>query len=217
MSEDQDTKFCPRCKETKPRTEFYKRKDRRDGLVAYCKPCTCAKTVACARKNPEKARLRTAKWRKNNPTRERAIRKKYYDNNKEKRAQATRKWRAKNVEHLREYERQRRLKDPDGIEAKNAAYFARLKAAEGSFTPKEWQQLCEKYAHCCAYCGKHTRLTRHHVVPLIRGGSNFISNIAPACRSCNSSIGTKIVQPPPSSFDELLNGKDADTCLNSTL
>jgi hypothetical protein len=32
-------KRCSGCKETKPTTEFYKSKDRKDGLDNYCKPC----------------------------------------------------------------------------------------------------------------------------------------------------------------------------------
>ena len=40
----------------------------------------------------------------------------------------------------------------------------------------------------CAYCRcglDEKTATRDHVVPLARGGSNDISNIAVACASCN--------------------------------
>lgn len=36
-----------------------------------------------------------------------------------------------------------------------------------------------------------TRLTADRVIPLSRGGSNFIENIVPACGSCNSRKGTR--------------------------
>ena len=63
-----------------------------------------------------------------------------------------------------------------------------LKGSIGSFTPQEWDSLIEVYKHRCAYCGKKTkRLTVDHIIPLSKGGENFISNIIPACSYCNSS------------------------------
>jgi 5-methylcytosine-specific restriction endonuclease McrA len=41
----------------------------------------------------------------------------------------------------------------------------------------------------CRYCHKKTppaELTMDHIVPLIRGGKSTRSNIAPACKECNS-------------------------------
>ena len=32
-------KKCYRCKETKPKDQFFKNKSQKDGLVGYCKPC----------------------------------------------------------------------------------------------------------------------------------------------------------------------------------
>lgn len=44
----------------------------------------------------------------------------------------------------------------------------------------------ETYAGRCAYCGYEAKLHADHRMPLVRGGSNTIDNILPACRSCNS-------------------------------
>lgn len=38
----------------------------------------------------------------------------------------------------------------------------------------------------CAYCHAPAE-TVDHVVPLVRGGTNYEGNLVPACRSCNSS------------------------------
>lgn len=38
-SSNQKLKYCPKCGETKPFSDFYKNKARTDGLTAYCKPC----------------------------------------------------------------------------------------------------------------------------------------------------------------------------------
>lgn len=39
----------------------------------------------------------------------------------------------------------------------------------------------------CIYCREHLADTVDHVIPLVRGGSNYEGNLVPACRSCNSS------------------------------
>lgn len=63
---------------------------------------------------------------------------------------------------------------------------ARENDAKGSHTLAEWQSILKQHPSC-AYCGRtDCKLTRDHVVPLSKGGSNYISNIVPACQSCNS-------------------------------
>jgi 5-methylcytosine-specific restriction endonuclease McrA len=60
-------------------------------------------------------------------------------------------------------------------------------------TEAEWIALCKKYNDRCVCCGKKTKLTLDHVVPLSLGGSDTIENIQPLCGSCNSKKHTKIV------------------------
>ncbi len=65
----------------------------------------------------------------------------------------------------------------------------RVRGAEGSFTLQEWEEVKQKHNNCCAKCGKHesvAKLTRDHIKPISKGGSNYISNIQPLCASCNS-------------------------------
>lgn len=44
----------------------------------------------------------------------------------------------------------------------------------------------------CAYCSGSFD-TVDHIIPLMRGGDNMETNLAPACRSCNSSKGSKLL------------------------
>lgn len=44
----------------------------------------------------------------------------------------------------------------------------------------------------CSYCGKLCE-TVDHIVPLNRGGDNQRDNLTPACRSCNSSKGDRLL------------------------
>ena len=73
---------------------------------------------------------------------------------------------------------------------------ARILGAEGTFTAQEWEEVKKKYNYCCAYCLQSedvVKLTKDHIIPLTKGGSNYITNIQPLCRSCNSSKYNKIL------------------------
>jgi 5-methylcytosine-specific restriction endonuclease McrA len=59
-------------------------------------------------------------------------------------------------------------------------------AAEGSFTTQEWLALLETHGYRCTYCGVGGPLEPDHRISLARGGTNYIENILPACRRCNT-------------------------------
>jgi 5-methylcytosine-specific restriction endonuclease McrA len=63
---------------------------------------------------------------------------------------------------------------------------------EPGHTEREWQRLLARHQGKCAYCGAPAT-EREHVVPLSRGGSDFIGNILPACRSCNNQKNNKFL------------------------
>lgn len=73
--------------------------------------------------------------------------------------------------------------------ANGAAYRARRSNAPiNDFTAAQWREMQAVFDHRCAYCGKRAKghLTKDHITPLIQGGSHTLSNIVPACSSCNS-------------------------------
>lgn len=73
---------------------------------------------------------------------------------------------------------------------------ARKYNAEGHFTEEEWSLLKRQYHHRCLCCGRSEpdiKLTKDHIIPLTKGGTNWILNIQPLCRSCNSKKHNKIV------------------------
>jgi 5-methylcytosine-specific restriction endonuclease McrA len=54
-------------------------------------------------------------------------------------------------------------------------------------SPQQWAALCDRWGGC-AYCGATDRpLQKDCVLALSRGGRYTLSNIAPACASCNAS------------------------------
>lgn len=61
----------------------------------------------------------------------------------------------------------------------------------------ERQQVYEKCAGHCAYCGcelEYKAMQVDHMKPLHIGGSDVMSNMLPACRSCNHYKGTLDVE-----------------------
>lgn len=89
--------------------------------------------------------------------------------------------------------------------AHERAFLGKVKRRQanpkGSHTFKEWIELLVKHDNKCFYCGVRMtkkaglrQRTRDHIVPISKGGSDDISNIVPACRSCNSSKSTKTLE-----------------------
>lgn len=60
---------------------------------------------------------------------------------------------------------------------------------EHDLTPTQWAALKQAWKGC-AYCGTtESRLERDCVLPISRGGRYTLTNVVPACKSCNTSKG----------------------------
>ena len=73
--------------------------------------------------------------------------------------------------------------------------------AEGSHTYGEWELLKKQYGYVCPCCGEKEPfnqrvkyLTQDHIIPLSKGGSDYIENIQPLCMHCNLTKHTKIIK-----------------------
>lgn len=53
-------------------------------------------------------------------------------------------------------------------------------------TEAEWGALVAAWSGC-AYCGAHGPLQKDCMLPISRGGRYTVSNVVPACGSCNAS------------------------------
>ena len=123
------------------------------------------------RRNPQKAREAMRRWRKNHPDQHNAEGRDYYARHKERLAPYF-------AAYVRAHKELR--------QAIRARRRSRELSAEGNHTTEEWIALLQRYEYRCAYCGADGPLEPDHRIPLARGGTNFIENILPACRRCNS-------------------------------
>lgn len=163
------SKRCPRCNETKPLSDFHRKKTTKDGLCCWCKECNCANARG---------------WRNNNLEKHRERARKYGNLHKEARATRSKRWRQKNPERYKlrrdawrveNRERDRLLKTLDNHRRRGA----QAEADEVKIIRRD----------PCAYCGDPGG-TVDHIVPIIDGGPGDWANIAGACLSCNSAKST---------------------------
>lgn len=70
--------------------------------------------------------------------------------------------------------------------------YAKEKNAIGNHTLIEWNKLKDSYGNKCAYCKSEVKLTKDHIIPLSKNGTDYIENIQPLCKSCNSKKYNKI-------------------------
>ena len=162
---------------------------RRASKAAYrSKPENVAKERAgyrawCAA-NPEKKRAANTAWREANPDHPRdpeaarVYSAEWYQRNKERRAATAATWRRENPERQSEYRKRRR---------------ARRLGSEPDLTLEQWLEVLEEFDYKCAYCSADGDLEQDHVWPVSRGGRHTKDNMAPACRSCNASKGSKLL------------------------
>lgn len=176
--------------------------------------------------NKERHKITSDKWKKKNSEKCIMYAKKYRDNNKEKRLGLQRAWRSNNKEKMREYDRKYYWRDPEAARAKrhnqywaapekyrkrsndwqrahpelnrvwSLNYWARKKAAEGSFTAEDIQNLYVLQWARCYYCTISIEEKYHidHMTPITRSGSNWVDNLCLACPRCNLTKHTQTAE-----------------------
>lgn len=164
-----DRKRCPQCKTIKDRIDFSPRNFLTPGDP--CRECAYARTSKWASANRERINATIRKNRARHPEKSRA---------------ACRKWREANRDKSRASSLAYAKAHPDKNCEAQRRRILRLRAVRGSHTIEEWRLLCAKFDQRCVCCGETGQLTRDHIIPIIKLGSDSIDNIQPMCRFCNS-------------------------------
>lgn len=94
------------------------------------------------------------------------------------------------------YHRNYCRRHPRRISHLKARRYAREKGAIGSHTLQEWEDLKIEFDNKCAFCRKKVKLTKDHIIPLSENGTDYIDNIQPLCKNCNSKKWKNIYENP---------------------
>lgn len=178
-------KTCTKCGETKPLEDFYAKR-------GTCKICFGARQAIYRSENREAERQRSARHYAETRDARLEYARQRWPSVAEVRREQQKVWRENNRELYLETQRRWREENPQILRMHRARRRGRLAAADTqAFTQME---LLEHYAAMgydgCAYCGG---LYEHddHIIPLFRGGTHTLDNLAPACAKCNLSKGGK--------------------------
>lgn len=137
----------------------------------------------------EKNKARNAK-RLLDPEPLRAAERARYAANAEKYRTKTRFWLENHPGYSTEKHREWRNANPDKSSANDRNKRARKRKAEGTHSAADIAEILRLQKGRCAICGlrlKSSDTTADHIVPVVKGGTNYRRNIQLACRSCNSS------------------------------
>lgn len=86
----------------------------------------------------------------------------------------------------------------------------KIKNPRGRKNDRSIKLLFRYYKHVCQYCYMDKATTLDHIVPGSRGGSNALTNLTPACTTCNERKDNKLLAPKK----EMVLLQQAQVCAN---
>lgn len=201
------TKICSTCRGEYLASNVYFGNHRgfKDGLSYVCKKCKSIKDKEYSQTNRgreshrkaglkyiQKHKEKLKQYRLKNKEKLKKMKEQYYQKNKKYIKIKTKEWKINNKEKVRFYAKKRR---------------SAKRGSVGFHTIEEWNQKKIEYKNKCAYCGieekdlnkkfedpRWHKFTEDHVIPITKGGTDYINNIVPACQACNSSKHNKLLQ-----------------------
>lgn len=144
--------------------------------------------------DPERYRGFAKAWREANPEKRASDKRQYYLKNKDTITFKNKAYVEANPEKVAARQSAWREANPGKVRVNSHRRRTLELNAEGSFTALEWEAKLALYRGKCHWCHKKIKGTPHadHVIPLAKGGTNYINNIVPSCATCNFSKGAKL-------------------------
>ena len=166
------------------------------------RPCkhghVCERSVGngcmeCSRIQSRTSHSTGSDWQTQHPKEHKEYLRKYQEAHHDDLADKHSKWREDHLESLREAKAVWYRANKATVLARVKTRKARLKGADGSFSADDVAKLLTQQHGCCAVCKCSIYNGYHidHIIPLIRGGSNWPANLQLLCLKCNLSKGTK--------------------------
>ena len=183
---------CPICKKTRKVSNAYACRMAQENTSKRCYSC-------------HKIEIKTKKkipWRIRNIEKDRASSRKWQKENQEIMRIRKIKWREKNREHANEYARTyyEKTKKKRRLSLRISKLKRRDKGCNGYWSKDTLKILIEKYTDyqnnfICYICHKicNDSWEIDHIIPLSKHGTNHISNLAIACRTCNRKKSNKLL------------------------
>ena len=201
-------KECSRCHIHKDLKDFSPSKAYKDKHASRCKSCQSEIMKEYRADNPEKTKEQHTKDNKKywqgdaRKIRDERVAEKrhtwlleYWEKNAKKISQKAAAYYQENKEEYDARTTSWRKANPKRWTIIHARWVANKKGTTlNDFTDDQWQEIKAVFSYQCAYCPDDCvecqqqthELTQDHITPLSRGGQNTVSNIVPACRSCNA-------------------------------
>jgi len=112
---------------------------------------------------------------------------------KEEANERARRWYQANKQLMIDRAKEWKKNNKEKVQINTRSYASRRKYANGSYSTKDYLRLKSRLNNMCGYCNEAEADTIDHIIPLSRGGSNYIGNIMPACGKCNYSKQCKTI------------------------
>jgi 5-methylcytosine-specific restriction endonuclease McrA len=161
-----------------------------DGRVTFCRKCVSEKLVnaqceACRDSYSRGYRERTKERRT-------AYKAAFWAANKDRLSAANRAHYWANAEARKAKNREYHRTEREACNIRQGRRRALVEGAAGSHTAAEWLAVKAKHGNKCAQCGARGCLTKDHIIPYAKGGTNFAYNLQPLCGSCNSAKNARL-------------------------
>lgn len=161
--------ICIQCMQELPVADFNKSSKSAWGVQSRCRACE-------------------RQYCKENRDKIKPVQDAYRERNKDVISERRKRYRDANPEVMREQFMRWYSKDEARMAVRAAAFRrrARLAAAPGSASREQMASRWDYYGGRCWMCGDEATCI-DHVKPIAKGGSNWASNLRPACAPCNIS------------------------------